>query len=128
MRGVETEPLGKHFGGVLAEQWRRLNGGRDAIEVVRVIRWFASPAGIVWCFASLAAANRAIPLPAAPSMSVYAANTPNLIVDFRKCVGERERQAEPATGPGLENYLYAGRAPRPQRPRLPARSVVKRPS
>jgi hypothetical protein len=33
--GVETEPLGKHFGGVLAEKWRRLNGGRDAIEVVR---------------------------------------------------------------------------------------------
>jgi len=33
--GVEIEPLGKHFGGVLAEQWRRLNGGRDAIEVVR---------------------------------------------------------------------------------------------
>ena len=24
--GVETEPVGKHFVGVLAEQWRRLDG------------------------------------------------------------------------------------------------------
>ena len=29
--GVETEPIGKHFGGVLTEQWRRLDGGRDAL-------------------------------------------------------------------------------------------------
>src|SRR5438876_1274370 len=33
--GVETEPVGKHFVGVLTEQWRRLDFARNAVEAHR---------------------------------------------------------------------------------------------
>jgi hypothetical protein len=33
--GVEAEPVGKHFFGVLAEQWRRFDFARNAVEAHR---------------------------------------------------------------------------------------------
>src|SRR5271163_2837264 len=33
--GVEAKPVGKYFGGMLAEQWRRFDGGRDTVKAHR---------------------------------------------------------------------------------------------